>query len=454
MKAIAVALSTVLVAMLTIGASPIAAVATAGTAEIAGVVTHADGTPAPSVWVRALVNPSDTTPVASATTLSDGSYVLTGLPAGNYVLAFDSYFWFDNVAAVVDPKLLTVAEGATVTGIDFVVPNTGTITVPWTCGGCADESPTAQPSKLLYGRDQATGKWEYLGVNGMGSPYRGHGGVYLVPGDYRVLLVVGNWAQVNLPAVTIANGEKYTYPQTTMQRAHFYVRSTSGAIYRYGISSTGKPAGKTRTSLTLLSYNSFVHGDFNYDGVDDIIARNTHGMVYLFPGVTATTFGKGIRLGVSGSTALLAGIVDFDQNGNLDLAIRTTSGSLFIYQGDGHGGVLPNPSRIGAAGAFKSYPRFVTGVRSDEIFAESTGGIIRGFYSIDGGAFLNVDVIATGMNSFGSVFAPENVIHNNHSVVFARGSNGTLWRFETGATISWTKNAVIATGWSSITTMF
>ena len=85
--------------------------------SISGVVTDASG--APIVGMYVYVTPA----YRGATTAADGTYRITGLPAGSYQVRFngtneDVGEWFDDVAAQASATNVVVAAGQAVTGVD------------------------------------------------------------------------------------------------------------------------------------------------------------------------------------------------------------------------------------------------------------------------------------------------------------------------------------------------
>ena len=78
-------------------------------------------------------------------------------------------------------------------------------------------------------------------------------------------------------------------------------------------------------------------GDFNKDGYPDLIAVHTStGNLYLYPGRSGVGFGSRVLLGTGGWNLMseLAGIGDFNKDGITDLVARLTSnGELFFYPG-------------------------------------------------------------------------------------------------------------------------
>ncbi|MCC3282568.1 MULTISPECIES: FG-GAP-like repeat-containing protein [Arthrobacter] len=84
------------------------------------------------------------------------------------------------------------------------------------------------------------------------------------------------------------------------------------------------------------SYRAFTPGDFNGDGVADMISRRTDGTLWLTPGKSNGTFGAAVRIGSGWQIFnLLIGPGDYDGDGRNDILARGTDGSLWLYSGTG-----------------------------------------------------------------------------------------------------------------------
>ncbi len=95
-------------------------------ATVSGVVTSESATPVAGICVGALLDGYDEDPLGFAITGGDGSYQVQGLPPGQVRVVFvDCNIvgpyrtqWYDGVQDPAQARLLTLTEGATVTGVD------------------------------------------------------------------------------------------------------------------------------------------------------------------------------------------------------------------------------------------------------------------------------------------------------------------------------------------------
>ena len=103
-------------------------------------------------------------------------------------------------------------------------------------------------------------------------------------------------------------------------------------------------ADVSRTSAAVTVANVAVGAlsalrDFNADGRADLVARDSSGVLWIYPGNGSGGFGARVGLG-SGWNAMTAisASGDLTGDGQLDLVARDSSGVLWIYPGNGSGG--------------------------------------------------------------------------------------------------------------------
>ncbi|MFG3504060.1 trypsin-like serine protease [Streptomyces sp. NPDC047821] len=84
------------------------------------------------------------------------------------------------------------------------------------------------------------------------------------------------------------------------------------------------------------------HGDFTNDGKADIFARGTDGKTYLYKGTGVATkpWAAPVLVASFGSMNALVTTGDVNSDGVADLLARDTAGKLWLYPGNGRGGFL------------------------------------------------------------------------------------------------------------------
>lgn len=108
-------------------------------------------------------------------------------------------------------------------------------------------------------------------------------------------------------------------------------------------------------------------GDFNADGLTDIVGLGFDGHLWWWPGNGDRTFGARQNLWPDTSFSGYSGVPtgDFNDDGNTDVAAVDSGGTLWWWAGDGKGG-LAAAQQLASGTSFAAYGRFFTGdVNSD-----------------------------------------------------------------------------------------
>ncbi|MET7647229.1 VCBS repeat-containing protein [Streptomyces sp. NPDC005426] len=106
-------------------------------------------------------------------------------------------------------------------------------------------------------------------------------------------------------------------------------------------------------------YNSLVGpGDLSGDGKGDLLARDRSGNLYLYRGNgTGTAFASRIKVGAGWNAYnKLLGAGDYNGDGLTDLLARTSGGTLYLYPGTGVAS-KPFKSRVSIGGGWNSYKK-------------------------------------------------------------------------------------------------
>ncbi|WP_075736781.1 FG-GAP-like repeat-containing protein [Streptomyces acidiscabies] len=130
----------------------------------------------------------------------------------------------------------------------------------------------------------------------------------------------------------------------------------------------GQGDGILSAPTVLMSGTSFSTvkavsgGDFNADGLTDVVGLGFDGHLWWWPGNGDRTFGARQELfpgtAFSGYSGVPTG--DFDNNGNTDVSAVDAGGTLWWWKGDGKGG-LSAAQELAPGTSFAAYSRFFTG---------------------------------------------------------------------------------------------
>ncbi|MGW4518671.1 N-acetylmuramoyl-L-alanine amidase [Streptomyces sp. NPDC004393] len=116
-------------------------------------------------------------------------------------------------------------------------------------------------------------------------------------------------------------------------------RDSSGNLYVYpGTGSTTSPFGpRIKAGYGWGAYTMVNCGDLTADGKPDLLARDSSGNLYVYPGTGSTTspFGPRTKVGSGWGGYTLVGPGDVNGDGKPDLVARDSSGNVYLYPGTG-----------------------------------------------------------------------------------------------------------------------
>ena len=192
-------------------------------------------------------------------------------------------------------------------------------------------------------------------------------------------------------------------------------------------------------------------GDWDGDGRDDVIARDSSGRLWLHPGTGSAGYGPRRQLGTGFNTfnAILAP-GDWDGDGHPDLLTRRTDGTLWLYPGTGTGH-FRTWHRIGTGfGVFNVIvaPGDWDGDGRPDVLARRTDGSLWLYRGTGTGRFADWRRIGTGFGAFTAMIGPGDWDGDAHPDLLTQRSDGTLWLYRgsgTGGFAGWTR---IGTGWA------
>lgn len=162
------------------------------------------------------------------------------------------------------------------------------------------------------------------------------------------------------------------------RKADVLARDSGGTLWRYPGNGHGGWLPRVRVGGGWNGMTAVVGtGDMNTDGRADVLARDTGGTSWLYPGNGSGGWLPRIRVGGGWNTmTAMVGPGDMNGDGKADLLARDTSGNLWLYPGNGRSGWLP---RIPAGGGWNVMTAFVgagdmNGDRRADLMARDTSG--------------------------------------------------------------------------------
>ncbi|HEY8281609.1 MAG TPA: FG-GAP-like repeat-containing protein [Leifsonia sp.] len=358
--------------------------------------------------------PTPTAPFVSAWQVFGGTSVSAPLIAGMYALAGTP------VAGTYPasyPYARPTALNDVTTGFNGVVgvqnPTThATCSTPYLCTGSAG----------------------YDGPTGLGTP---HGLAALTPGATKPAA----------PAAGDFNSDG---------RADVLARTASGALLLFEgngaggwLTGSGVQIGSGWNGMTAM----LSPGDFDGDGHNDILARDSAGFLWLYPGNGARGWGAPRRVGSgwNGMTRIIAAH-DFSGDGAPDVLAIDGLGTLWLYPGDGTGGWgAPKPVGSGwnAMTAVVGIRDF-TGDGSPDLLARDSAGRLLLYAHTSAGWKLPV-VVGSGWNGITAIASPGDFSGDGNDDILGRTADGGLTLYPTDGHSSWLPQRQVGSGWNAMT---
>ena len=247
-----------------------------------------------------------------------------------------------------------------------------------------------------------------------------------------------------VPAVGDFNGDAH---------ADVLARDTSGALFLYrgnGASGWLNPAavqvGSGWNGMTAI----VSPGDFNGDGRNDVLARDSSGALWLYPGNGAG--GWGARRAVGSGWNVMTTIIaahDFSGDGAPDVLAIDGSGTLWLYPGDGRGGWGSRQSvGVGWSG-FTSVVgiRDFTGDGNADVLARDSGGRLL-LYAHSAAGWKAPVVVGTGWNSITAIASVGDFSGDGIDDILGRTSAGALTLYPGNGRSGWLPARQVGSGWN------
>ncbi|HKU34968.1 MAG TPA: VCBS repeat-containing protein [Paenarthrobacter sp.] len=148
-------------------------------------------------------------------------------------------------------------------------------------------------------------------------------------------------------------------------------------------------------------------GDFDGDGLNDLLASEPNGELYLYPSGFERDLKPGVQVGRGWDVMdLLIGPGDWDSDGNVDVLAKDKSGRLYLYGGTGKGGwKVPRQigqgwnalTMIGSAGDFNRDG-------FNDVHGVNAAGDLLMYYGDGRGGWKGVETVGWGWNIFNGLY--------------------------------------------------
>ncbi|MFJ5954989.1 chitobiase/beta-hexosaminidase C-terminal domain-containing protein [Paenarthrobacter sp. NPDC092416] len=234
-------------------------------------------------------------------------------------------------------------------------------------------------------------------------------------------------------------------------------RDSAGTLWLYPGNGTGGWLTQTQMGTGWNSLNAIVPTkDFNGDGRSDILARDTNGVLWLYPGNGTGGLQARVQAGTgwSGFTLILAP-GDFNGDGKADVLARTSAGALMLYLGNGTGGFT---SSIQVGTGWTSMTAILStgdfnGDGKTDVLARDTSGLLWLYPGNGTGGWLGRVQVGSGWTSMTAIVGPGDFNGDGKNDVLARDTGGNLFLYPGNGTSGWLTRSQVGWGWGGFTSL-
>ncbi len=239
------------------------------------------------------------------------------------------------------------------------------------------------------------------------------------------------------------------------------LQTSTNNLLMYTTNGTSTVTGPSTVGTNFFNYDEIVRpGDFDGDGIPDLLARNkTDHDLYLFSGTGTGTVHSGVDISNNWSAMdQLSTPGDFDGDGHNDLIARnTTTGALMLYRGNGAGG-FAGTSTIGTGWTGMDLimsPGDFNGDGRPDVLARSasTGQLL--LYPGTGTGLGSSSVAGTNWSGMKTIIGVGDVDGdgNDDLVAYVTSTSNLLLYSGNGAGGFKSGSSTIGSNWSSFTTI-
>ncbi|MFE4082248.1 FG-GAP repeat domain-containing protein [Paenarthrobacter sp. YIM B13468] len=270
-------------------------------------------------------------------------------------------------------------------------------------------------------------------------------------------------AQADMSATRALSVPSNNWDYVTINTSYFHdvlARDTAGDLWVYpgdGLGGWKKPRFKMGEGWNVMT--AIVGpGKFQSEFTDDLLARDANGDLWLYPGTGAGILKPRMQVGVGWNVmTALVGPGDFNGDYMADLMARDAEGRLWLYPGDHQGGWLPR-FQIGEGWnvmtALIGRGDFNEDRKMDLLARDTSGGLW--LYPGNGtGGWLPRMQVGEGWNTMTAIIATGNFDNNyeGYAQIIARDTNGILWLYAGIGSRHLEPRKQIGEGWNIMTAL-
>lgn len=235
-------------------------------------------------------------------------------------------------------------------------------------------------------------------------------------------------------------------------KADVIARDSGGTLWIYPGTGKGGFAARINTGPGWNDMSAIVPTpDFNGDGRSDVLARDTSGALWLYPGNGTGGWQPRVKNGEAWNVmSVIFSPGDFDGNGKADVLARDDAGALWLYPGNGTGGFLDRV-QVGSAWNVMSFifsPGDFNGDGKNDVLARESGGSLWLYPGNGNGGWLARQQVGSGWNAMSAILGPGDFNGDGKPDVLARDAAGRLWLYPGNGAAGWLSRKQIGTGWN------
>ncbi|MGG5257965.1 FG-GAP-like repeat-containing protein [Phycicoccus avicenniae] len=233
-------------------------------------------------------------------------------------------------------------------------------------------------------------------------------------------------------------------------------RSSTGVLYSYPLSADlnqdFEPRGRIGSGWNVMRQVVTI-GDLNGDRHGDLVAVDSSGNLWFYPGRGGFAMASRVKIGTGWSSYAVLGTGDFDGDGRADLIARDSAGRLWLYPGSGTGGVLPRRQIGSGWSIFNAIigPGDWNYDGRTDLLARDRSGVLYLYPGNGSGGFGTRSVLGRGWDARFGFAAVE--VWGGVNALFTKTSTGQLLDYDSVGDGVMNSNYVflVGTGWSSYT---
>ncbi|MGW6419352.1 N-acetylmuramoyl-L-alanine amidase [Streptomyces sp. NPDC055055] len=255
-------------------------------------------------------------------------------------------------------------------------------------------------------------------------------------------------------------------PVTTTNRYNLLARDTAGVLWQYqGTGSATAPfLTRYRIGAGWNTYNAVTPMTaLRADGTGDLLARDTTGVTWYFPGSGNPSMPWKPRIMVSGGWQIydrISGVRDITGDGKADLLAREKSGVMWLFKGTGTP-ATPFAPRVKISAGWNIYNEVIgtgdlTGDGKPDVMARETSGAMWIFKGTGTASLFSPRAkISNGWQVHNAIVGPSDLTRDGRVDLTTRDTAGVLWTFPgTGTSSLFTPRVKVGGGWQIYNMIF